>query len=198
MTRCGLLLKKVTTAGNTMGEGQGGYGDGAVFIDDLWCLCVNLMQKDLVGRIGTEVVDLGLENALEVFGTIDVEVLDASHESESGKHADEPKHMVAMQMGEEDGLQMGETDVRAAQRHLCAFGAVEHEEFLADVDHLRGTEAARGGKGCTASEYVDFKLFHFSEGALTLLYINRRFSLDVVGRMRGSHRRCSSCRRRIG
>ena len=53
--------------------------------------------------------------------------------------------MVAMQMGEEDGLKMGETDVGTAKRHLCAFGAVEHEEFLTDIDNLRGTEAARGG-----------------------------------------------------
>ena len=68
--------------------------------------------------------------------------------------------MVAVEMGEEDGLQMGETQVGASQGHLGSFGAVEHEEFFADVDDLGGTEAARGGEGCSAAEDVDFEFLH--------------------------------------
>lgn len=69
------------------------------------------MKENLVRRIGTEVVDLWLEDALEVLGAVDVEVLGTPEKSEGGEHADEPKGMVAMQMSEENGLEMGEADV---------------------------------------------------------------------------------------
>lgn len=134
---CGLFAEQIATAGDAMGEGKGGDDDGAVFVDGLRGLGVDFVEDDLVGGIGTEVIDLRLEDALEVLRSVDVEVLGASEESEGGEHTDESEGVVAMQMGEEDGLEMGEADVGTAQCHLCAFSTVEHEEFLADVDDLR-------------------------------------------------------------
>ena len=72
------------------------------------------MKDNLVGGIGTEIVNLRLEDALEILWTIDVKVLGTSKESEGGEHADESKGMVTVQMGEEDGLQTGESEVRTA------------------------------------------------------------------------------------
>ena len=137
MTRCRLLAEEESAARDAMGEGEGGNNDGSIFIDGLWSLGVDFVEDDLVGGIGTEVIDLWLEDALEVVRSVDVEVLGASEESEGGEHTDEPEGVVAMQMGEEDGLEMGEADVGTAQCHLCTFSTVEHEEFLADVDDLR-------------------------------------------------------------
>ena len=68
------------------------------------------MKDDLIGGVGAEVVYLWLEDALESLGTVDVEVLDASEESEGGEHSDESEGVVAMQMGEEDSLEMGKTE----------------------------------------------------------------------------------------
>ena len=93
-----------------MGEGKGGDGDGSVFVDDLWSAWVNLVKDDAVGEVSTKVVDLWLEYALEILGAVDVEVLDASEQSEGGEHADESKDVVAVQVCEEDGLQMGEAE----------------------------------------------------------------------------------------
>ena len=59
--------------------------------------------------------------------TIDVQILKTSKQTKSGKHADEPKHMVSMQMRQEDGLQMRETESGTTQSHLCTLGAVEHK-----------------------------------------------------------------------
>ena len=64
----------------------------------------------MIGEVGAEVVYLWLEDALEVLGTVDVEVLDASEESEGGEHSDESEDMVSVQMGEEDSLKMGEVE----------------------------------------------------------------------------------------
>ena len=111
MTRCRRLAEEESAARDAMGEGEGGDGDGAIFIDGLWNLGVDFVKENLVRRIGAEVIDLWLEDALEVLGTINMEVLGTSEKSECGEHADEPKGVVAMQMSEEDGLEMGEADV---------------------------------------------------------------------------------------
>lgn len=111
MTRCRFLAEEESAARDAMGEGEGGNNDGSIFIDGLWNLGVDFVKENLVRRIGAKVIDLWLEDALEVLGTVDVEVLGASEESEGGEHADEPKGMVAMQMSEENGLEMGEADV---------------------------------------------------------------------------------------
>ena len=111
MTRCRLLAEEESAARDAMGEGEGGNNDGSIFIDGLWNLGVDFVKENLVRRVGAEVVDLWLEDALEVFGTVDVEVLGTSEESEGGEHADEPEGMVAMQMSEENGLEMREADV---------------------------------------------------------------------------------------
>ena len=111
MTRCRLLAEEKSAARDAMGEGEGGNNDGSIFIDGLWNLGVDFVKENLVRRIGTKVIDLWLEDACEVLWSVDVQVLYASEQSEGGEHADKSEHMVAMQMCEEDGLQMGETEV---------------------------------------------------------------------------------------
>ena len=111
MTRCRLLAEEESAAGYAVGEGEGGNNDGSIFIDGLWNLGVDFVKDDAVGGVGAEVIDLWLEDALEVLGAVDMEVLGATEKSEGGEHADEPKGMVAMQMSEENGLEMGEGDV---------------------------------------------------------------------------------------
>ena len=110
MTRCRLLAEEESAARDAMGEGEGGDNDGSIFIDGLWNLGVDFVKENLVRRIGTKVIDLWLEDALEVLRSIDMEVLGAPEKSEGGEHADEPEGMIAMQMSEEDGLEMGEAD----------------------------------------------------------------------------------------
>ena len=155
-----LLAEKKTAAGDTMGEGEGGDNDGSVFVDGLWNLAVDFVKENLVRRIGTKIIDLWLEDALEVLRPIDMEILGAPEKSEGREHADEPEGVVAVEVGEENGLEMGEADVGTTQRHLCTFCAVEHEELFADVDNLRGTESARGGESGPTSKYINFELFH--------------------------------------
>lgn len=97
---------------------------------------VDFVKDDVVGGIGTEVVDLWLENALQVLGTIDVEVLNAPEKSEGGEHADESKSVIAMKVCEEDALEMGEGETGTSECHLGALCTIEHEEFLTNVDDL--------------------------------------------------------------
>ena len=107
----GFLLEEESAARDAMGEGEGGNNDGSIFIDGLWNLGVDFVKENLVRRIGTKVIDLWLEDALEVLGTINMEVLGTPEKSEGGEHADEPEGVVAVEVGEENGLEMGEADV---------------------------------------------------------------------------------------
>lgn len=96
VARCGFLTEKVAAAGDAMREWQGGNGDGSVFVDGLWSLGVYFVNDNFVWGVGTEVVDLWLEDALQVFRSVDVEVLGASEESEGGEHSYESKSVVTV------------------------------------------------------------------------------------------------------
>ena len=68
--------------------------------------------------------------------SIDVQGGGAPQEGKGGDESDEPEAVVAVQVGDEDVVDAGEFEPAAAQLHLDAFGAVDHEEFLTDVDDL--------------------------------------------------------------
>jgi hypothetical protein len=89
-----------------------------------------------------------------------MKALEPSQQSQRGEQSYKSKHMVAMQMGEEDGSQMGEVDVRTAQSHLGSFGTIEHEELLSHVHHLHRTEVLGCWQGCTTAQDVNLKFFH--------------------------------------
>ena len=163
-----------------MGKGECGNHDGAIFVENLRFLGVDFVEDDFIGRIGAEVIYLWLEDACEVFRPVDVEVLNASEQSEGGQHSEESEGVVAMQVGEEDGLQMGETEARTAECHLGAFSAIEHEEFFADVDDLRGTESFGGGKSGSASQYGDFELFHLVAFLRVTAAVGKEVAMDAV------------------
>jgi hypothetical protein len=60
----------------------------------------------------------------------------------------------------EDVVQPAELQFGAAELHLCPFAAVNHEQLLADVKHLRGRLMAGSGQGRTASQDVYVEFFH--------------------------------------
>ena len=64
VSRGGLFAEEVAAAGHTVGEGEGGDADGAVFVDGLWGSGVDFVEVDFVGGVGAEVVYLWLEDAL--------------------------------------------------------------------------------------------------------------------------------------
>lgn len=68
--------------------------------------------------------------------------------------------MVAVKVGEQDGLEIGEVEPLFTQGKLRAFGAVEHEELFADVDYLSGAEVAWGWECCAAADDMYVEFFH--------------------------------------
>ena len=105
-----LLANEIAAAWHSMEEGNGAYLHASVFIDDFLLLCVHLVENNLEWRVFAEVVYLRLENANEVFWTIDVEVGGASEQSKCRDQSDESEAMITMQMSEEDGVEMRELE----------------------------------------------------------------------------------------
>jgi hypothetical protein len=70
-------------------------------------------------------------------------------QSESGDHADEPKAMVAVKMGDEHMAHLGEAHTASTQLHLHALATVDHEQFLTHLDHLCRRIMAKGGQRAT-------------------------------------------------
>jgi hypothetical protein len=46
--------------------------------------------------------------------------------------------MVAMNMADEDGIELGETDMGTAYLYLSAFATIYHEVFSSYLNNLRG------------------------------------------------------------
>lgn len=105
------------------------------------------MGYDVVGHAVAEVVELGAEDGFEVGVGIDVEVGCAAEEVEGGDEPYESEAVVAVEVGDEDGVESGEFELGAAQLELGAFATVYHIEFFSDVDDLGGGVVAGGGEG---------------------------------------------------
>lgn len=82
--------------------------------------------------------------------------------------------MVAMQMGDEDGAEACELDMRQAQLRLGALATIYHEAFAADFYYLRRTVMFQCWCGATATEDMNSEWFH---GLLLLSLVSE----DAVG-----------------
>src|SRR5581483_9949108 len=67
-------------------------------------------------------------------------------------------HVVGVQMGEEDLLQLGEPDRRALQLPLRAFRAVEQEPLAPATEEERSGRAARGRHRCGRAQEHDVEV----------------------------------------
>ena len=123
---------------------------------------VHRMEFNVEVQSFAEEVQHALEHGAEVFRRMDVQRGCASQQPEGGNQADKSEAMVAVQVGDEHMVEMGELEVGTAHLQLRAFATVNHVEFFAHVEHLRGGEMPRGGKRRTATQYCQFEFFHVS------------------------------------
>ena len=74
---------------------------------------------------------LSMKHCFEFFRGVDMEGGSASEQAESTDETDETEAMVAMEMGDKDGTEFGETYFRAAKLNMRTLAAVYHEELFA-------------------------------------------------------------------
>ena len=139
------LFKEIAYTGNAMLQRNGLHADRTVVVNDGWFFVIDFVKLYGVFHALAEEVYLGLKDVTKSCGSINVKGGCASEQSEGRDESHESEAMVTMQMGDEDVVQMGIFKVAAAQLYLAAFGTVYHEEFFADVEHLRRTKMMRSG-----------------------------------------------------
>ncbi len=68
---------------------------------------------------------------------IEMEWGSASLKAEGGEKSHEAEDMIAMHVADEDGIELGETDVGTPYLRLYAFSTVNHKVLAPDLDNLR-------------------------------------------------------------
>ena len=149
-----LLAEEEAAGRQAMAQGDGFHADGAVIVNHGTFARVEGVEHHLIGHTLAEKLQLRFQQTLQVGMGMDVEVGRAFQHAERGNQSHEPEAMVAVEVRDEDVVQPAELQLGAAELHLCAFAAVNHEQFLADVEHLRGGLMAGSGQGRTASQDV--------------------------------------------
>ena len=67
--------------------------------------------------------------------------------------------MVAMHVGDEDGIALGETKMGAAARRLCSFSASYHKALASHLYELRGGVMLKGGQRTATPQNMYLKWF---------------------------------------
>ena len=107
MWQRGFLPEQVSTAFHTMFQRNGLNGQRTVFVHHLLNHGVHRYEVHLIFQIATERVHLLLHDSSQCCRRIHRQLSRTSQQSEGAQHADESEAMVAMQMGDEDGTDLG-------------------------------------------------------------------------------------------
>ena len=108
----------------------------------------------------TEEVNPGFHQFLERGVSVDVQWLGSAQERKRGNQWHQSQNMVAVQMRQKDVRKFAELQMIPSHRKLRAFSTINHEKFLAQVNHLCAGIVAQRWKRASTTKNVDFKLFH--------------------------------------
>ena len=108
-------------------QGDGLNGERAVVVDYLLPGGIHGMELYFIIETMAEQAHLELQHFFQFLRRIDLKTGRAPQEPERAQHANEPEAVVAMQMGDEDGTDLGEAQMGAPKLHLGAFAAVDKE-----------------------------------------------------------------------
>ena len=94
------------------------------------------MEDDVIVHCGEEHLLFHHKQLFIMCRSIDMKGCDAALQTKGGEHSHESEDMVAMNMADEDGIELGETDMGTAYLYLRAFATIYHEVFSSYLDNL--------------------------------------------------------------
>ena len=147
----GFLANQVAAGGQSVLQGDGLYCDATILINHGVKSGVDRMELHLEAQVVSEEVYLTSQDRPKGFRAVDMKGSRPTNQPESGDHADKPKAMVTMQMGNKDCRELGESDTRAAQLHLRALPTVNHKLLTTQFYNLGRSVMMECGKRTTAS-----------------------------------------------
>ncbi len=156
----GALPEKIATAWYAVLQRDGLHGNAAVLIDDKLTLRLHRVKHHVKFEAGAKQFYHGVEHGPQVGRRVHMEWRRAPKHAKSGNEPYQPKAMVAMQVGYEDGLYLCETHMRPAQLHLRALAAIHHEKFSAHLHHLRRGVMFQRRRGASTTKDMYLERFH--------------------------------------
>lgn len=78
--------------------------------------------------------------------------------------------MVAMHVGDEDGIELGEMNMGATELHLCSFSAIHHKALASHLYELRGGVMLKGGQRTATPQNMYLKWFQNFYSNLIIIY----------------------------
>ena len=101
-------------------------------------LSVDRMDADFEFGVGDEEVDLCLQDVHEIGRHVEMDVGGAFVERQRREQPDQPEAVVAVGVADEDVLQLSGVESVPQELRLRALAAVDHVQFAAVADNLRG------------------------------------------------------------
>ena len=133
------FAEQVAAAANAMLERNGINGETAVFIDRYEDMCINWMEDNFKGELGTEVIKQGKEDVFHVAVAVDMEWGSASQQPLRGNQSNKSKAMVSVEVADEDVRHTIEIHMVTTECELCTLRAVNEKIFFTYVDELCAT-----------------------------------------------------------
>ncbi|ERI85989.1 hypothetical protein HMPREF1981_01187 [Bacteroides pyogenes F0041] len=149
-----LLFKQKSATGDAMFQRNGGHGKRTVFINHLRAFRIKLVEKHFVRQCFMEKLHPRRKQLFQTVGRMDMQIGGTPQQAERRNQSRQAETVVAMQMGDKHPVQPRKLQPRTAQLQLRSFSAVDHKEFVAQVDDLGGREVTGGGQGRTAPQYM--------------------------------------------
>ena len=91
-----------------------------------------------VGKMDVSNLELQADDLLERARGVDVQVLRSAKEAHTGEKADQPKVVVAVQMGNKDMVDLAAADLVFGHLHLGPFAAIDQKDVIFHGDDLCG------------------------------------------------------------
>ncbi len=131
-----LLPEQIAATGDAVVKRKGGHTHRAVVVDGQVAGRVDRVEHGFKPRSLTEEIQLPVEQFLVIARCIDVQPGRAPQQSEGRNQPHQTETMVTVKVGDEYVAQIHEVELLIAHLHLRPLSAVNHGEFLADVDDL--------------------------------------------------------------
>ena len=132
-----------------------------IFHDQRMLRGVDRVKPHLERESLAEKMEYGAHIAFHFLRAMDDQLAEPSQHAQGGDQAGKPEAMIAMQVGDENVIQSAEFDAHTAHLHLRALSAVDHIQFVAQVDDLRCRQMASRRQGGSAPQYVHAEVCHF-------------------------------------
>lgn len=127
------------------------------------------MEHNLVAKIIAEERYLRLEHGLQFGRCIDVQWCCTSEQAKGADQANETETMVAMDVADEDTLQLLKMHAGTTHLNLCALTTIHHEEFTTQLHQLAGAMMPQRRGRTAAPQDMNFECFHDRHGLFVVV-----------------------------